>query len=342
LDINFILSSPKELAQYKLGGIAASDKYTAQEEKDFYRTQKMFDNANNPKITLGNIRDSCERGVTVWNAIVEKVQEFFEEGLTSKVRLFTAEKKERTLGLSLVPSRYSSSYLLRRHRLNSDSGRFVPESRLQRGVFMNSWLIDNFIYMIRSNTDRLSKDDAVNFAFGEGNTLLDAADKFKRIPGFEETNIEFIAGPLLVKKSKKDKEINEFISEMAKDRDETNFKLNANRLISESKMFAGFFHFYIVGDAIFAELPHGMGHIENDPRAWLMIFDKELAKELGDFYRKYKETFTESVTLGDLRSNHSLDDKGLVSLPHKKYKKAITDNRYFWRQFDTRKTTMEG
>jgi len=173
-------------------------------------------------------------------------------------------------------------------------------------------LMKIFVDFAKDNAG-LSKDNCNSFpsyiAAGEMKTALYASRPLhERLPYFYKTKIEMIAGPQVVSYDEKHRTapygMNQFVWDTAsyrRDSRET-FKVYRNNLIMFDKLLAGYFHFYIIGDVIFAEEPHGVMDTPNsgNTRARFMLQDRELAKDLRTYFEDYKAAFASEVNIEEL------------------------------------------
>ncbi|MDR2572332.1 MAG: hypothetical protein LBD23_18830 [Oscillospiraceae bacterium] len=177
------------------------------------------------------------------------------------------------------------------------------------GIIGNSVLKKYFAFEKRNRVDSSCDIEKILFAVGEGDTLIkDSKNMIKFIKNRSDGFcVDIICGPVIVEadKSRRKPEYhftNDFVLQIAefmnKQSDNNKYNLYVNKFPSLIKGFAGYFHCYLMGDAILFEKMHRL--CVNVDKTKFLLYDKDLANELQSFVSEYIEKFTRPVDA----SNH--------------------------------------
>jgi len=333
--MNNIPRTPCEIpALYGVEKIVSKDKL----KYLFDLARVMFDNRDIKTIELDNIYMMYEKGYELWHRILGKTVEFFENGHTDKIRLFSGE-------LDRVNSRFGKHVL--------HNGQLIVNSTVKTSSEIRATLLNEFVQFVNSVSDisptHIKDGGFVRLAFGEGKSLIDAAEVFhKEMRGFIDVAVKYIAGPVMFRKNSLERirfsligDVNDFIYETAKYRArKKDFALYVNRLITLIPLFAGYFHFYVIGEVILAEKPHGVWSDADNPKAnaWFMIADNKLANDMRDFFDEYQELFTKEANLDKFfkliksgeKTDASVIDGMLAFLPSGEFEGEFQFNEDFF------------
>ena len=137
-------------------------------------------------------------------------------------------------------------------------------------------------------------------ATGEGGVLQHASPAwFYDLKGFadNEAGISFISGPFMI--CENPQRVNEYVKDLAAKKSGGHIKpelrLYRNNILSFTKLFAGYFHFYVVGDNVFAETPHVYMNRSSDEAYRIIVNDADLAERFRNFAEEYTALFAEKM-----------------------------------------------
>lgn len=234
------------------------------------------------------LRKSLKLGGELWNKIVEKAKQKYDGGDS----ILCYRTKQR---------------LSDRHEVAAFSGENGYEGiRLMTMEMMIELLSTAYVDLCKS-FDGANKNAYI--MTGEGRLLLHKGEKFTSIAGLEDISI--VAGPIVV--CDNDVRINKFIEDMVawqnEEPNERSLTLYRNQLMPFGKLYAGYFHCYVIGDTIFAESPHGF--MQDGEYVYCFIFnDGECAEEIRKFFieaekESYASKFTDKYVSNDSQENLS-------------------------------------
>lgn len=245
--------------------------------KDDIKVQKTL--KGNDNLSEKSVIKSLEDGLKLWNNLLAKAEGCYKNKKAILIRAVGTQRNLREVEI------YNSVKKIK-----------------ARPYFLD---IDGVYQLVRecfvwfANQDELStnnKAKSVIFATGEGAFLMDAADYLiQELTGFKDNQegIEFLSGPVMV--CKNDNRLNDFVSKVVTDRRiDTSIKLHRNGLLSLQKLFAGYFHFWVVGDNILTELPHEFMNSSKDVTYRMIVNDEDLANEFRNFFANYSRNFAKS------------------------------------------------
>ena len=221
-----------------------------------------------------------DRGMKLWNDAVETAKREYKNG---KVVVIYSKgennTKIKTTAYYSVESRKTLKFTDKTHTFKSTE--------------LYNFLNTGFAAFCNKYPEK-NKYKPVFIATGEGGVLQDASHVWiDRIEGLKNNikGISFLSGPIMICKNN-DYNLNEFARDFAvNDAIRPKLKLYRNRIISFTKLYAGYFHFYVIGDNIFAETPHAHMNDAHDSAYRLFINDAELAKEFRSFAESYINEF---------------------------------------------------
>jgi hypothetical protein len=341
-------------------------------EYNFFLEKCLFNNYHDKDITLDNVYALQVEGTKLWNDTVQRVHELLVSREVPNVRYFSAkwvglvgnrnesnsnknrktEELKREFNCCELILSQSNELELAKQEIE------IEGNTLLYGYEMNTHLMSAFINLLSQNKiienlNNMNYEDANTrravFAGGEIATALSAAKPLHELTGFDNLQLDLIAGPVVLRLKHNVEDdlignVNDFIYNTAKyrcDDDKRNtFSLYNNKLISLDVLFGGYFHFYVIGDAIFSEEPHRIyepNQNRDAPRARFLFIDRELANRYRGFFDVYKSIFTNKVSLNRLyesiNANNKADDTDInsnfITLPITKYHN-IMNEKAFW------------
>lgn len=265
----------KKLTKEKLRGVLAQ---LIKENRDHFDLQKKL--RGNARLREMAVDVLLNEGVGLWDDVIEAV---ISKYAANKAIVIYSRGKGRILHKTKIfrgAKKRAETYYL--------TGRGLYDS-----------LNELFVDFCNANSGN-NKTQPVIVATGEGGVLQHAFPAwFHDLKGFadNEITILFISGPLMIDES--ERRVNEYVKNLTIEKNNGNIKAEVkicrNRILSFTKLAAGFFHFYVIGDNIFAETPHVYMNRSYDPAYRLIVNDAALAKKLRDFAKKLAEVTAENL-----------------------------------------------
>ena len=158
---------------------------------------------------------------------------------------------------------------------------------------MYEHIIGHFSWMLRKWSANNAEEQAL-FVVGEGEMLQECIERFpSRRDRFNSIeSIHYLAGPFMVHKA--NDRMNDFVRYLVRrSSKKSEITFSRNRLLPLKKLYAGYFHCYIIGDNILLELPHEFMHERSNLNHIILFNNGKYAKKLRDFFGRYAKFFAE-------------------------------------------------
>ncbi|MCL2166754.1 MAG: hypothetical protein FWH49_05640 [Clostridiales bacterium] len=248
-----------------------------EENREYFRYQKEL--KGNGAIEQNVVEDFLDRGIGIWNTIGERAKIQYKDG---NAIIFSTQMNDHKEYNTIIYDNYSNFHGIR----------FLSKTDMDfliRKCFV--WFCDDH------NKNNVNATKSIVFASGEAEALDNATDFFmKNLDGFKDNqeDITFVGGPLMV--CRNNDQINGFVKGLLGSAfSSVSVKLYRNKLMPFVKMFAGYFHCYVVGNNIMAESPHPF-RFSTEPRIWYIFEDEDIADEWRNFIGDYCSVFAEEFT----------------------------------------------
>ncbi len=168
--------------------------------------------------------------------------------------------------------------------INSENARIIRnEAYAKKGAVFQEFL--DF-----ARPDGSTGDRRFLICVGEGNSLLEAGQFVE-----DGDSYDVICGPVMVAyDDTKEYALNDYLLKLIhKDEQLKHLEIYVNQFVSFIPCFAGYFHAYILDDAIFFEQTHRLGD-EKDKQGYLLR-DKSLVKTARNFFLEYINIYATKV-----------------------------------------------
>ena len=267
------------------------------ESEKTFKLQKNLSYNIDPskKVTIDNISSFFKKGWDLWAGVIDKAQEKFNAGeaILYRTKPTVADKYQFLI--------YDGKKNIRQVLLSNTE--------------------DVYIRMIEDLSEFFNDDDCINednkdvyIATGEGSVFIYCAELLtkKLLERLEKqhanngentkTRLNMISGPIMTYKGGAKTEVDtEVITDIKSNNMLYQLKckyfepdLYRNNLVQFDMFYAGYFHFYTVGNTVFAETPHRL--MDNRKTIHRFIFnDESIANELRSFFHDYTKAFCEPI-----------------------------------------------